>query len=180
MGVKEKEKEFKALYRQYYAPFCLFARHFVDDPAVCEDLVSDVLVNLWKKLDGMSLLPATIPAYLKMCVRNACLNYLKHSVYAEGYVQESRFAECLYEDTPDKVYSVDELYKMLYEILETIPEAQREVFMKSFVEGKKREDIAAELNLSIKTVGRYKAKTIELLRTGLKDYLPVILALLSL
>lgn len=52
--------------------------------------------------------------------------------------------------------------------------------MKSFVEGKKREDIAAELNLSIKTVGRYKAKTIELLRTGLKDYLPVILALLSL
>ena len=58
--------------------------------------------------------------------------------------------------------------------------AQREGFMKSFVEGKKREDIAAELNLSIKTVGRYKAKTIELLRTGLKDYLPVILALLSL
>ena len=26
MGVKEKEKEFKALYRQYYAPFCLSVR----------------------------------------------------------------------------------------------------------------------------------------------------------
>ena len=69
---------------------------------------------------------------------------------------------------------------MLYEILDSLPQAQREVFMKSFVEGKKREEIAAELNLSVKTVGRYKQKTIELLRVQLKDYPPVIITLLQL
>lgn len=180
MGFTDKQKEFKALYQQYYAPYCLFARHFVDDPAVCEDLVSDVFVNLWKKVDAMSLIPATIPAYIKMCVRNACLNYLKHSAFTEGLVQESHFAEHLYEENPDGIYTIEELYAMLYEILETLPQAQREVFVKSYVEGKKREEIAAELNLSVKTVGRYKQKTLELLRVHLKDYLPVILALLQL
>lgn len=65
---------------------------------------------------------------------------------------------------------------MLYEILETLPQAQRDVFMKSYVEGKKREEIAAELNLSVS----YKQKTIELLRVHLKDYLPVIITLLQL
>lgn len=44
----------------------------------------------------------------------------------------------------------------------------------------KREDIAREMNISIKSVGRYKQKTIDLLRTELKDYLSVILLLLGL
>lgn len=35
------------------------------------------------------------------------------------------------------------------------------------------------MHISVKTVGRYKQKTIELLRDRLKEFLPIILLLLS-
>ncbi|MGN1210989.1 MAG: RNA polymerase sigma-70 factor [Candidatus Cryptobacteroides sp.] len=180
MNLREKEKHFRALYQQYYAPFCLFARHFVNDAAICEDIVSEVFVNMWSRIDSIDIMAVTTPAYIKMCVRNSCLNYLKHNNYKQEYEQEKQFTDILYEENPDKVYSLDELYHMLYEALEKLPESHRQVFIKTFVEGKKREEIAKEMNLSIKSVGRYKQKTIDLLRLELKDYLPVILMLLGL
>ena len=44
--------------------------------------------------------------------------------------------------------------------------------------GKTYAEIAEELHISVKSVNRYKQKTIELLRSELKDYLPLLLLLL--
>jgi len=49
--------------------------------------------------------------------------------------------------------------------------------MKSFFEGKTHVEIAEEMNLSVKSINRYKQKTMELLRNELKDYLPLLLLL---
>ena len=49
--------------------------------------------------------------------------------------------------------------------------------MKSFFEGKTHTEIAEEMNLSVKSINRYKQKTMELLRNELKDYLPLLLLL---
>ena len=46
-----KERAFKQLYEEYYAPFCLYAKRFVDDKETREDIVSDVFTSLWDKLD---------------------------------------------------------------------------------------------------------------------------------
>ena len=40
-----KERAFKQLYEDYYAPFCLYAKRFVDDKEVREDIVSDVFTS---------------------------------------------------------------------------------------------------------------------------------------
>ena len=45
-----KERAFKQLYEEYYAPFCLYAKRFVDDKETREDIVSDVFTSLWDKL----------------------------------------------------------------------------------------------------------------------------------
>ena len=118
-----KERAFKQLYEEYYAPFCLYAKRFVDDKETREDIVSDVFTSLWDKLD------------------------------------------------------TDELYRMLYETLNKLPENYRTVFIKSFFEGKTHTEIAEEMNLSVKSINRYKQKTMELLRNELKDYMPLLLLL---
>ena len=43
-----KERAFKQLYEEYYAPFCLYAKRFVDDKETREDIVSDVFTSLWR------------------------------------------------------------------------------------------------------------------------------------
>lgn len=179
MDLRGNEMKFKALYKKYYAPFCLYARHFIDNATICEDIVSDVFANMWSRIEELDLDRDTTPAYIKMCVRNSCLNHIKHSSYTKEFEQQSHFAELIYVDNPDKFYSIDELYKMLFETIELLPESHKDVFLKTYVDGKTREEIAEEMNISVKTVGRYKQKTIELLRDRLKEFLPIILLLLS-
>ena len=66
---------------------------------------------------------------------------------------------------------------MLYETLNKLPENYRTVFIKSFFEGKTHTEIAKEMNLSVKSINRYKQKTMELLRNELKEYMPLLLLL---
>lgn len=58
-----------------------------------------------------------------------------------------------------------------------LPENYRTVFIKSFFEGKTHTEIAEEMNLSVKSINRYKQKTMELLRNELKEYMPLLLLL---
>ena len=178
---QNKERSFKQLYEEYYAPFCLYAKRFIDDKDIREDIVSDVFTSLWDKMDSESydLQSNTALGYIKMCVKNSCLNYLKHQEYEWSYAEIIQMKAPIYETEPDSVYTLDELYRMLYEALEKLPENYRAVFMKSFYEGKTHVEIAEEMNLSVKSINRYKQKTIELLRNELKDYLPLILLLLA-
>ena len=162
-------KDYENLFEQYYGPFCLYAHRFIDDEEVCKDIVSDVFAMLWDKKDDFILHSDTVLAYIKTCVHNSCLNYLKHIDYERDYEEAFLKAAPTYNEKPDSVYSLDEMYKMLYETLEKLPSQYREVFMKSFFEGKSRAQISEELDISIKTVNRYKQKAIELLKKELND-----------
>ena len=50
--------------------------------------------------------------------------------------------------------------------------------IKRNVQIKTHAEIAEGINLSVKSINRYKQKTMELLRNELKDYLPLFLLLL--
>lgn len=112
----------------------------------------------------------SIGIYKNVC-KNSCLNFLKHQEYEWSYAENIQKKAPLYETETDSVYTLDELYRMLYETLNKLPENYRTVFMKSFFEGKTHAEIAEEMNLSVKSINRYKQKTMELLRNELKDYL---------
>lgn len=173
-----KEKDFKQLYEEYYAPFCIYAKRFIDNIETREDIVSDVFMSLWNKMDSFDLQSETALGYIKMCVKNGCLNYLKHQEYEWSYAEKIKEKAPVYETEPDSVYTLDELYRMLYEALNKLPENYRTVFTKNFFEGKTHTEIAEEMNLSVKSINRYKQKTMDLLRNDLKEYLPLILLLI--
>ena len=68
---------------------------------------------------------------------------------------------------------------MLFKALERLPQNYRIVFTKNFFEGKTHAEIAEELNLSVKSINRYKQKTMDMLRKEFKEYLPVLLYLIT-
>ncbi len=171
------ESQFKELFEQYYAPFCLYSKRFINDSKACEDIVSDVFAALWRRRDEFELESSTALAYLKMSVRNHCLNYLKHQNYIYDYEEVCQAAPPLYEMSPDSVYTVTELYEMLHASLNKLPENYRKVFTLYFFEGKTHAEIAQEMALSVKSIDRYKQKVMEMLRADLKEYLPCLLLL---
>jgi RNA polymerase sigma-70 factor (ECF subfamily) len=147
----------------------LYACRFVDDKEACGDIVSDVFTSLWERFDTPDLLSETILAYIKMSVKNRCLDYLKHQAYEWDYEEKLRQHIPAYETEPDSLYTLDELYEQLYNTLTQLPENYRTVFVKNFFGGKSYAEIADEMNLSVKSICRYKQKTVELLRKKLGE-----------
>lgn len=166
-----KEVIFKKLFEEYYAPFCLYAKRFIGESEIREDLVSDVFATLWNKFSAEELKSDTILAYIKMCVKNSCLNFLKHQEYVHEYEEKAAFSSYIVEN--DDVCTLDELYRLLLESLKKLPPEYRKVFVESFFKGKSQAEIAEELQISIKSVNRYKQRTIDFLRKEFKDFFPV-------
>ena len=133
-----KERAFKQLYEEYYAPFCLYAKRFVDDKETREDIVSDVFTSLWDKLDtdSFDLQSNTALAYIKMCVKNSCLNFLKHQEYEWSYAENIQKKAPVYETEPDSIYTLDELYRMLYETLNNFPKTIERSLLKVSLKAK--------------------------------------------
>lgn len=178
-SASDKERAFQQLYEEYYAPFCLYAKRFIEDKETRQDIVSDVYASIWDKTNTIDLTSDTILGYLKMCVKNSCLNYLKHQQHEWNYAEVVQKKAPVYEVEPDSVYTLDQLYQMLYDTLEKLPPNHRTVFAESFFNGKTHAEIAGEMNLSVKSINRYKQKAIELLQNELKEYLPLLLLLFT-
>ena len=160
LNEQSKKQVFKQLYEEYYAPFCLYAKRFVDNKETREDIVSEVFASLWNNMDNFEIDPKTILGYQE---------------YEWNYAEVVKKKTPVYETEPDSVYTLDEMYRMLYGTLNKLPESYRIVFIESFFKGKTHTEIAEELNLSVKSVNRYKQKTLEFLRNELKEYMPLLL-----
>ena len=64
-------------------------------------------------------------------------------------------------------------------MIDSLPEKCREIFIKSKIVGKKQKEIAAELNISLKTVENQMAIAYKKIKGELKAYLPLLLFLLA-
>ena len=107
-------------------------------------------------------------------VRNQCLNYLKREGYKQNYI-DAYLAKNADQSDYDEFYLLTELQKLLDEALAKLPETYRLIFEMSRLENNSNTEIAEKLNIPLRTVERYKAKAIEILKKDLKDYLPLLL-----
>lgn len=168
-----RKEIFKNLYMTYSASLFVYAKRFVESSQVREDIVCDVFARLWLKGESFILNQDTALAFLKTSVRNACLNHLRSLKSANNFLAEQVKVPA-YADSPESIYTLDEMYSKLYEAVEKLSPAEKEVFHESFILEKKEADVAAKLGVSTKTVGRYRKKILELLKSELKDNLPLI------
>ena len=167
---------FKEMFEFYYPGLCMYANRFLEDLHVCEDIAQDVFCSVWlnrKNLDST----LSIKSYLLTSVRNHCLNHLqrKKDNTKIGDV-ENLFVT---EDT-DELILLHELEQKLADALSKLPTEYQIAFEMSRMENKSVEEIAEKLNVSTRTVERYRNKALELLKKDLKDYLPLILLMLQI
>ncbi len=98
-----------------YSPsLYVYARRFVESPEVREDIVCDVFARLWLKGEAFILKEETALAFLKTSVRNACLNHIRSCSSADNFLAHQMNVPS-YADSPEAIYTLDEMYALLYE-----------------------------------------------------------------
>lgn len=161
------------LFRRYYRPLVVYATRWMHDLYDAEDVVQEVFGQLWKKKEEIEY-GEGIASYLFGAVRNACMNHARHLKVVRQYERETEFRKSL-EENPYHYLLLGEIEKKIDQTLNTLPKNTKEVFLMSRFEQKKNKEIAAALNISIKTVEAHITKVLSALRTNLRHYIGAIL-----
>jgi len=154
MPENEDTNDLNRLYESNYAALLRFARRFIDDEAA-KDAVQDVFTELWENGRARCDDPS-VRAYLFACVRNRCLNILKHIQIEEDALAqiqtENRLLELDLYDSPETLLINDENLQQISQQIDRLPEKCQNIFKLAYNEGKKSAEIAKIFNLSVRTV----------------------------
>ncbi|AWW32967.1 RNA polymerase sigma-70 factor [Echinicola strongylocentroti] len=174
---KDGGKAFELLFKLYYDKLLHLAKYYTNNAEDAEEIVQDVFLKLWERRKKITELNNS---YLFTMTKNACLDYLKHQSVVQKKSKElydSQLADPLrFIQNETASYVLEkELDQKIQESIAALPTKQREVFIKSRMDGKKNMEIAQELKISKRTVDTHITLALKAMRLQLKEFLMVML-----
>ncbi|TDE18273.1 RNA polymerase sigma-70 factor [Dyadobacter psychrotolerans] len=170
LAFKENAKKgCELLFRRYHKALCSHAVRFVYSREIAEDLVSDVFCKFWKTRSFESV-TTSFRYYLFRSVRNEAYNYLRLEFKKMENIEAAELQESSRSQQPDNIAQYEDMLKMVEVIVETLPTQCRKIFLMNRFEGKKYQEIADELGISIKTVEVHIGKALGTMRNGLREH----------
>lgn len=156
------------LFRRYYQPLCSHAARFVYDKVVAEDIVADLFQTFWQK-KIYERIDYSYRSYLYQAVRHNCLLYLQREVgQTISMDHPSSMDISIGASSPADQIQFDELSERIDMVIRSLSPSVRRVFLLSRFEGRKNQEIANELRISLKTVEAHLTKALALFRNALR------------
>ena len=176
MPVVEK---FDDIYARYYVKLSCFAKLYVRNDQVAEDIATESMIKLWKLMEKETV-EKPLPLLLTI-MKHKSLDYLKQQESVSAHIeneiewQQQELAiriSTLEACNPEDIFS-EEIRTILVKTLQKLPPQTRKVFMMSRYEQKSGKEIAEMFGITVKGVDYHIAKALKALRVSLKDYLPL-------
>ncbi len=173
----DSEKAFEEIYNRYWASLYSNAFKRIKDPEAAREIVQDVFTELWIHRHDRKV--HTSPgAYLHTAVRYRTLNQIQKEWVRSQYYAEVRLTPVAGQNSTEDAIFLKELSERLEKLISALPPQCRRIFELSRMEYKNNREIAAELNISEKTVENHLTKALRLLRQNLRNLVSVLLLLL--
>ena len=148
---------FESLFKSHFGDLVGFVCSYVND----EEVAKDMVLKNQKKLDTSY----SLKSYLFTLSKNYALNYLKHLRVVA--MNEREVVEAL-QNADEELDDYEQRMARLNEKLDELPEKQREVLMKCFVEGQTYKDVADVMVISVNSVKTHISRGLKFLRNELK------------
>ena len=139
------------MFKKYYNPLCNYASTIVNDHKMAQDVVQDVFTKLWDKRDNISI-NDNEKSYLFQAVKNRSLEMLRKRK------SDQKISTADYNDVHVDNREIEEeaknymLKEFLYKSIGQLPPKCQEIFVLNKVNGLTYNEIASDLNISVKTV----------------------------
>ena len=172
---------FNIIYERNYQRSFMFAKSYVHDDMIAEDIVSDSLVKYWRLISTQK--GEATEALLLSILRNKALDYLRHKAVHDAAIENleeikkrelSIRISTLEACDPEEIFR-EEIRTILQRTLQSLPEQTRRIFEMSRFEQLKYKEIAVKLNVSERTVEVRVGKALGLLRHYLRDFLSALI-----
>ena len=164
-GLKnDNHDSFKSLFELYSKPLFQFSISYLKSKEAAEDVVQEVFTKVWNKRKELKT-DTSFKSYLFTIALNSIrkqfnklsrLNEAKHDILFDFSKDKSGF-----DDKDD--YQL--LLNRLDELIESMPEKRRQVFIRKKLDGKSLKEIAIELNITVKTVEYHITEAMKFLKS---------------
>lgn len=158
---------FEKLFFENHRILCQLVFRFVRDIDIARDIVQDVFLKYWKKVEAGQLVLDTPEAYLRRACINEALNHLKET--ERRTQRENTYATEIKEsygknDLADTALIAAEASSNIKEAIERLPPVCRQAFLLSRYEYKSYHEIAELLDISVNTVEKHIGKALSVLK----------------
>ncbi len=159
---------FERIYNKYWSKIYISAYNLLRDRQTCEDLVQEVLVNLWVRRESLEV--KNLNAFLYTAIR-----YKVFKVIRSGKVREDLYDEIenliIEDNDTENSIAENDFNRFLEESLTTLPPKCREIFILSRKEQLSTKEIAERLGISPKTVENQITIALRKLRENMGEFL---------
>ncbi len=157
------QAEFRNLFEELFPSIRNFLYYKVSDADVAEDLAQDTFVKIWENRSRID--KKTLKSYTYTIAGNLAINHLKRQQLQYRFVNE--FNDNRGGESPEAVMIKKEYEAKLMNVLGSLPEGSRQVFLMNRIEDLKYKEIADRLSISVKAVEKRMSKALQIIREKL-------------
>lgn len=144
-------KAFEDIFITYFDKVKYFLKGILRSESDAEELAQDIFVNLWinrKTVDPQK----SFNTYIYTIARNTALNYLKHKLVEEAFIDNCNDLSLKEADSSDEILFAKEINILVEMTVCRMPVQRKKIYQMSRNNGCSNDDIAQKLSLSKKTV----------------------------
>lgn len=142
---------FKALYHHYFPRLLQFALLIVQTKEPAEEIINDVFLKIWnRKKQAESIEKPDV--YFYVAVKNKSLDYLKSKAHQTTTLNSLSNFFLKTTVNPETIMVSKELLKKINDAIDDLPPKCKIIFKLIKEDGLKYKEVAAILDLSIKTI----------------------------
>lgn len=158
----------EVLFKRYYSFVTLAVLRLVSDPVTAEDIAQEVFFEIWKRRNSLDI-RISLKAYLRKAAVNKTLNFLRDRKNYQN--EEISPLQAEIQITNDPTLETNELNALIDQAIEALPDRCKLVFKLSRTEEMSYQEIADQMDISVKTVENQIVKALKMLREALTPYL---------
>ncbi|MEN8249352.1 MAG: RNA polymerase sigma-70 factor [Bacteroidota bacterium] len=152
------------MFDTYYSPLCIYVKKLAGDIPAVEDIVQDVLINIWIKRDELNI-NRSLKNYLYKSVHNGFLQHIRKEKIEFTELDKLKYSILIEKNlTEDEPEDNSVKIKEINSAIEKLPPKCKKAFKLSRFENLKYKEIAANMNISQKTVEIHISKALAILR----------------
>lgn len=172
--LKEGDRSaFRAIFDLYQKRLYAFIFSITKSHYSAEELLQEVFIKLWQEKENINT-SLSFNAFVYTIARNLTYNHLRKAANQENLKQELwRNISHLNDVENQLIFS--EYEDILEDILKSIPQKKRSIFILSRQEGKTNQEIADLLGISQKTVKNNLWETLKTIKSQLQPHLRVLI-----
>jgi len=167
--LKDNKAAFSELYNRYWEPLINLAGKRTLSLAMAEEIVQDVFVNFYLRRKEIQV-SHSLSAYLKTAIKFQVFKTYRAQKIQAKYIETVAYSGYAAPIQPDNILEAKQIHAEIFQITEKMPATCKEVFLLSRFEKRSNQDIANELNISVAMVRKHITKSMNIMRSEIKEH----------